>query len=313
MSPLHGWSGQVTSETDVTSPRLVLFPDSGMTKAEVVTYYRSVAPRLLPLLRDRPVARIRCPQGTAGESLFEQRIPLLAPEWIDRVTVQHQGRRFTYPRVPDERHLVWLAQQAVLELHVPQWRTGAVAEVDRDRAGVDRMVIDLDPGPGRSLEDCIELGQQIDVWLGSLGVATVPVTSGGLGLHLYTRWPIDGFDARSKDFAQGLAELAVRLRPDLVVSNTSLSARVGRVLLQGSQNDSGALTISPYSLRARSKPWVAAPRSWDDLRETPRQLTAGEVVERLAEPDPMDAITVGSPERDVAAGAPAVSATGRGH
>lgn len=244
----------------------VLFPASGVTKGEVLAYYAAVAPALLGQLADRPVTRKRWPDGVSGPSFFEKNLPNGTPEWIRRVTLPAPGSTkdrelLTYPIVDGLAALIWAANLAAIELHVPQWRVGPRGAVH----GPDRLVIDLDPGAPAGLAECAEVARTVRDRLADDGLDAVPVTSGGKGMQLYAA--ISGRqDAMIvHEYAKRLAEEMERRLPTLVVSRMTKSLRPGRVLLDWSQNHPAKTTIAPYSLRGVEGAFAAAPRQWSEL------------------------------------------------
>lgn len=262
----------------------VLYPEAGTTKAQVLDYYARIAPVLLPQLADRPVTRIRWPDGVGSSPFYEKNLPSYAPSWLRTVTLPTPGssrnrETLAFPVLTKTADLIWLANLAALELHVPQWTVGP-------RGGVHnptRLVIDLDPGPPAGLAECAEAALLIRDRLAEDGLTAFPVTSGSKGLQLYA--PLDGSQPVEKvhGYAKVLAESLARSHPKLMVSNMTKTLRTGKVLLDWSQNNAAKTTICPYSLRGRARPWVAAPRTWDELTEPGlRQLEATEVLDRVA-------------------------------
>jgi bifunctional non-homologous end joining protein LigD len=261
----------------------VLYPEAGTTKAEVLDYYARIAPVLLPQLADRPVTRIRWPDGTDSTPFFEKNVPSYAPSWVRTVKLPTPGssrhrETLVFPVLRETAGLIWMANLAALELHVPQWTVGP-------RGGVrnpTRLVIDLDPGPPAGLAECAEAAHLIRGRLAEDGLAAIPVTSGSKGLQLYA--PLDGSQSADlvSGYAKRLAESLARSHPKLLVSNMTKALRVGKVLLDWSQNNPAKTTICPYSLRGRARPWVAAPRTWQELAEPGlSQLEAAEVLRRV--------------------------------
>ena len=261
----------------------VLYPEAGTTKAEVLDYYARIAPVLLPQLADRPVTRIRWPDGTDSTPFFEKNVPSYAPSWVRTVTLPTPGssrnrETLIFPVLRETADLVWMANLAALELHVPQWTVGPRGAVRNP----NRLVIDLDPGPPAGLAECAEAAHLIRDRLAEDGLTAIPVTSGSKGLQLYA--PLDG--SQSADlvigYAKRLAETLARSHPKLVVSNMTKALRVGKVLLDWSQNNPSKTTICPYSLRGRARPWVAAPRTWEELAAPGlSQLDSAEVLRRV--------------------------------
>lgn len=263
----------------------VLYPSTGTTKAEVLTYVTTVAPALLAQLHQRPLTRKRWPDGVASSSFFEKNVPRGMPDWVRTVELDAPGstknrEKIRYPLVEDLAGLVWLVNLAALELHVPQWRVGP-------RGGVhhpDRLVVDLDPGEGAGLAECAEVALAVRERLADDGLECLPVTSGSKGMQLYA--PVSGEQDADvlRSYAHRLAQELEKDRPDLVVSRMTKVLRGGKVLLDWSQNNSAKTTVAPYSPRGRERPCAAAPRTWDELADADalRQLTLEEVGERYA-------------------------------
>lgn len=271
-----------------------LFCD-GTTKGDVIGYYAEIADVLIPHVRGRPVTRKRWVDGTAGEAFFAKQLEPGAPDWLARARIRHSSRVTEYPLVTEPATLVWFAQMAALELHVPQWRFGP----DGAPGPPDRLVVDLDPGPGAGLELCVEVAHLARELLDGMGLPSVPVTSGSKGIHLYAG--LDG-SATSEQVSAVAKELARALEADhprLVVSEQRKSLREGKVLVDWSQNSAAKTTVAPYSLRGRERPWVAAPRTWEEIGEPGlAQLEMGEVLELLAERgDPLGSLAVPGSDR----------------
>jgi len=251
----------------LTNPDKVLYPESGTTKREVLRYYQDTAELLLPCAAGRPVTRKRWVEGVAGPAFFQKDLEVGAPDWVPTRVQHHRDHDNTYPvldAATGAATLAWFAQLAALELHVPQWRF----EPDGRPGNPDRMVFDLDPGEGVGLPACVAVAKLVRRALEAAGHDCVPVTSGSKGIHLYAA--IDG--SRSSEEIDGFAhELAASLEaahPDLVVSTMRKADRRGRVLVDWSQNSASKTTVAPYSLRGRSRPTVAMPRTW-------REITSG--------------------------------------
>jgi bifunctional non-homologous end joining protein LigD len=270
----------------------VLYPETGTTKGEVLHYYAQIAPVLLPHLADRALTRIRWPEGTDHEPFFEKNLPAGAPSWLHTARLASTGSRsgngpgtITYPVVDDLATLTYLANLASLELHVHQWKVGANG---RPR-NPDRMVIDLDPGPPAGLHECCTVALLVRERLDALGLASAPVTSGSKGLHLYAALPGRKNADEVRDLAQGIGQELTAEHPDLVLWKMTKTLRPGKVFLDWSQNTRTKTTIAPYSLRGRARPFVAAPRTWEEIEAGAEDAAAiahlamGEVLERAAE------------------------------
>ncbi len=272
-------------EVRLTSQDKVMYPETGFTKRDVAAYYEAVAEAILPQLRDRVVTRIRFPDGVGGERFFEKNTPSYMPDWIREVTVsaspgsRKEAKQVRYPVIENLAGLLWMANQAALELHTPQWRVGPRGGVRKP----DRLVMDLDPGEGLGLDDVAEIALIIRDRLREDGFTPVPVTSGSKGIHMYA--PLDGkktslqVHAYVRDLARGLAEEM----PDRIVAVQDKEARVGKVMIDWSQNHPARSTVTPFSLRGKARPAVAAPRRWDEIGPGLAQLGPDEVIARREE------------------------------
>ncbi|MGV9722538.1 ATP-dependent DNA ligase [Nocardia beijingensis] len=264
-------------EVELSNLDKVLYPATGTTKGEVIAYYSAIAPAMLPHIAGRAVTRKRWPNGVDEPSFFEKNLPSHAPSWIERRTLRHSDRKVVYPLIDSEAGLAWLAQQAALEVHVPQWR------FDGDDMGpATRLVFDLDPGQGAGLAECAEVALAVREMVEGIGLHAYPVTSGSKGIHLYV--PLDR--VLSSDGASTVAKQVAtnlqRLHPDLVTATMAKAARGGKVFLDWSQNNPAKTTIAPYSMRGRAEPNVAAPRTWKEIenRKKLRHLRFDEVLAR---------------------------------
>ncbi len=262
----------------LTNPDKVMYPATGTTKGEVVDYYRAIADTFVPQVAGRPATRKRWVNGVDAHAFFSKNADSGTPDWVRTVVIPHRGRDVAYPIVDDAATLVWLAQLAALEIHVPQWRFDA----DDRPQHPDRLVLDLDPGEGATLDDCVRLALVVKEIIDGVGLTSVPVTSGSKGIHIYAG--LDGHltSGDASDFARQLAVALEGTHPDLVVSDMKKELRGGKILLDWSQNNGSKTTVAPYSLRGRDMPWVAAPRDWDEIAPGLEQLTFSAVLERLA-------------------------------
>ncbi|MFH8250329.1 ATP-dependent DNA ligase [Microbacterium sp. B2969] len=261
----------------------VLYPETGTTKAEVIDYYSRIATTMIPHVVGRPVTRKRWPDGVGteehpGQFFFAKDLEPGAPAWVHRLPIPHSGGPKDYPLAGDVPTIVYLAQVASLELHVPQWRFTPSGE----RGDADRLVLDLDPGPGAGLAECAEVARWAREILGHMGLEPYPVTSGSKGIQLYSALPPGQSSEQASAIAHELARAIEADHPDLVVSSMKKSIRGGRVLIDWSQNNGAKTTIAPYSMRGRPHPTVAVPRTWEELDDPGlRHLWFDEVLERL--------------------------------
>lgn len=244
----------------------VLYPSCGFSKAQVLGYYRAVAPHLLPHLRDRALTLKRYPDGVAGESFFEKRCPSHRPPWTPTAEVRRaHGESMTVCLVNDLETLLWVANLATLELHVPLARVGSPQTPDA-------VVFDLDPGEGADVLSCARVALVLRDLLSRVGLAGHVKTSGRKGLHVYV--PLnrgeETFEA-TKTFSRAVAVILQKGYPDLVTAKMAKELRAGRVFINWEQNDPSKTMICAYSLRAREEPLAASPVGWGDVERAARE------------------------------------------
>ncbi|MFV0425449.1 MAG: ATP-dependent DNA ligase [Beutenbergiaceae bacterium] len=266
----------------------VLYPQTGTTKADVLRYYATIARFMVPHCADRPITRKRWPHGVDGAMFFQKNLGAGTPHWIQRAAITHSSAEHSYPIANDRPTLAWLAQMAALELHVPQWRFDSAFHPLHP----DRIVFDLDPGEAVSLPQVAHVGLLIRQIVEAMGLACYPVTSGSKGMHIYAGLDGTYSSEQTSALAKELARSLEADHPDLVVSQMSKAARSGKVLLDWSQNKASKTTICPYSLRGTGRPYVAAPRTWEELADPQlRQLQLDEVLTLVTgRGDPMAAL-----------------------
>jgi bifunctional non-homologous end joining protein LigD len=252
-------------QLEVSNLDKVLFPEVAFTKAQVIDYYVRIAPVLLPHLAGRPVTFTRWPNGVEGQAFFEKNSARHAPAWVERVTVPSPGSSrgretldmVLLSAVPD---LVWSANLAALEVHVPQWRVDGDGQPELP----DLLVLDLDPGPGTAVLECAHVAARLRERLAADGLDPVVKTSGSKGLQVYA--PIRCTDREHPSrYAKALAQELTRETPDDVVWRMEKALRPGKVLVDWSQNNTAKTTVAPYSLRARPGATVSTPVGWDEL------------------------------------------------
>ncbi|WP_182111407.1 MULTISPECIES: non-homologous end-joining DNA ligase [unclassified Actinotalea] len=264
----------------------VLYPSTGFTKAEMIGYYTAVAPAILRQLEHRPVTRIRFTTTVHGEKFFEKNTPRGAPEWLRHLQLpaspgtEDEGTVLDLPFLDDLPGLVWSANQGAVELHTPQWTVGPRGGL----RGADRLVIDLDPGPPAGLDECARVAHLVADRLAQDDLTTTfPVTSGSKGMQLYAPLPKVRPATEVREYARTVAHELAAAHPDLLLANMKRALRPGKVLLDWSQNHPAKTTVTPYSLRAKDEPRVAAPRRWDEVEPGMVQLGPDDVVRRLEE------------------------------
>jgi bifunctional non-homologous end joining protein LigD len=259
----------------------VLYPDTGTTKAEVIDYYARIAPTMVPHLADRGVTLRRFPNGVDAGSFFEKRCPGHRPAWLDtRLGPGDSSGPIHYCCLDSAPALVWAANMAALEVHAPMARS--------DIETPTMVVFDLDPGDPATIEQCADVALDIRHVLDGFGLVGVPKTSGSKGMQVYVPINTEGATHEAASgFARAVAQLLERARPADVLSNMKRSLRRGKVFVDWSQNSRHKTTIAPYSLRARPRPTVSAPVTWDEVEEaaggSPLSFEAADVLDRVAE------------------------------
>ena len=239
----------------------VLYPETGFTKGQVIDYYAKIAPALLPHLKDRPLTLKRYPNGVESEFFYEKRAPKYRPSWFKTARVKSERDptgAIDYCLVNDLASLVWAANLADLELH-------PFLAKKQDVERPTQVVFDLDPGAPADVTDCAEVALLIRDLLAKLKLKCWVKSSGskGLQLHIPLNTPTS-YDV-TKPFAKALAQVMAAAHPARVVSDQKKTLRKGKVLIDWSQNDSSKTTVCVYSLRAKSKPFVATPLDWAEV------------------------------------------------
>ncbi len=270
----------------------VLYPATGTTKAEVVSYYLDVAATVLPHLAGRCVTRVRFPQGVGGYSFYEKNRPSGAPDWLVSQRVESSEGGVDYPVITEPAALVYLANLAALELHAPQWtlqhatlRDQSVVLDPPDEPRATTCVLDLDPGPEAGLEALVTAALLVATRVAADGLVPYLKTTGSKGLQISC--PISPTRAETvvRYAAQVSAELA-RQRPDLFVTTIAKDARQGRIYLDTLVNKAARSCVCAYSLRGRDRPAVATPISFEELAAAagPEDLrfSPDQVLERVA-------------------------------
>ncbi len=267
MSPETGARIDVDGR-EVSLSRLdkVLYPSTGFTKGDLINYYVRIAPVLLPHVQDRPLTMKRFPDGVDGPSFYGKHLPAHAPEWVRHVEVpsRDESEPIEYAVLCDLPTLVWAANLAAIELHVPLWRVGRRRSLP---GPPDYLVFDLDPGPGTTIVECCRVALDIVDRLGRVGEGAVAKTSGSKGLQIYASLPARWTWDRSRTTAHELADALAADRPDAVVANMRKTQRKGRVLIDWSQNHPAKTTVAVYSLRAGVSPRASTPVTWDEVTD----------------------------------------------
>ncbi len=268
----------------VTNLDKLMYPKAGFTKRDVIDYYVAIAPAILPHLEGRPLTRVRFPNGVEDKSFFEKQCPSHRPDWVATASVPLSEKTVDFCVCNDLPTLVWLANLAALELHTQLHRA-------EDLERPTMMVFDLDPGSPATIVECCRVALWLQGMFENLGLHAFPKTSGSKGMQVYVPLNAPGVTyAQTKGFAHAVAELLESSEPGLVVARMKKELRKGKVFIDYSQNDEHKTTVCVYSLRARERPTVSTPLTWDEVRACldsgdPAQLVfeAADVVARYAE------------------------------
>src|SRR6266702_1491010 len=251
----------------------VMYPATGFTKQQVIDYYARIAPAILPHLEGRALTRKRYPDGVEGEPFFEKNAPQYRPEWVKTAPIWSEGNRRTvhYVLANDLPTLVWLANLAALELHPS-------LALSRDIKCPTEMVFDLDPGAPATIVQCCRVGLWLREIFEHFELRSFPKTSGSKGLQIYVPLnPKTTYD-ETKPFAHAIARLLDNEHRELVVSDMKKAVRTSKVFVDWSQNDEHKTTISVYSLRARERPTVSTPVTWEEVERTLKKKDASLLV-----------------------------------
>ena len=242
-------------ELSLTNLDKVLWPTTGFTKAQLIDYYVSVAPVLLPHLAHRPLTVRRFPDGVEGISWHQNEWHGEPPWFPVYETVGRGGRPLRFCMIDGMAALVWLANQAAIELHPFLWRT------DAPRRPI-QVVFDLDPGPPAGLPQCARVALALRPLLSEAGLKPQVKTSGSVGLHVHA--PLER-PTDTKTFARRVAKHLAAVDPGGVVATPSRASRRGRVYVDWLQNDPSRQTVAPYSVRGLPWPTVATPVRWEEV------------------------------------------------
>jgi len=251
----------------------VLYPAVGFTKKDVIDYYARIAPAILPHLSGRALTRKRYPDGVDGEPFYEKNAPMHRPDWVKTAAIWSHGNRRNvhYVLADDLATLVWLANLAALELHP------SLALAD-DVTCPTEMVFDLDPGPPANIVQCCQVAFWLREIFDHFGLQSFPKTSGSKGLQIYVPLNTPTSYDQTKMFAHALAQLLEHDHPKDVVSDMKKAIRTNKVFVDWSQNDEHKTTVAVYSLRARERPTVSTPVTWDEVERCLKKKDAGLLV-----------------------------------
>jgi len=252
----------------------VFYPKVGFTKGQVIDYYIRVAPVLLPHLKDRPLTLKRYPNGVEGPFFYEKRCPTFHPAWVKTAPIWSEGNQenINFCLANDLPSLVWAANLADLELHT-------FLSKKQNPGRPTMMVFDLDPGPPANIINCVQVAFWLKDLFDGMGVESFAKTTGSKGLQVYVplNQPRVTFD-QTKTLARSIAQNLTHQHPQHVVYDMKKALRKGKVLIDWSQNDDHKTTVCVYSLRARERPTVSTPVTWQELHKVQKSGKPDQIV-----------------------------------
>ncbi|MBV9930995.1 MAG: DNA ligase D [Alphaproteobacteria bacterium] len=249
-------------DVKISNPERVLWPEAGITKAQLVAYYRAVGPLMAEWAAHRPLSLVRCPQGRAKKCFFQKHNTGSFGPHVHQIEIEEKkGEIEDYVYVEDVAGIVACVQMGTIEFH--GWGS-ATADIEKP----DRLVFDIDPDEGLGFDVVKRAARDLHKYLADMGLQSFPLLTGGKGLHVVVpltpraKWPA------VKDFAQRFAVALATAEPERFTANLAKAARKGRIFMDYLRNQRGATAIMPYSARAREGAPVSAPIGWDELDET---------------------------------------------
>jgi bifunctional non-homologous end joining protein LigD len=262
----------------LSNPDRILYPEQGVTKQDLAAYYEKIGDLILPHLMNRPLSLVRCPAGHQKQCFYQKHLTDQLPDTLLEVPIREKGEQRAYIALKDLAGLISLVQLGVLEIH--PWG-GRRDNLERP----DRMIFDLDPGPGVKPRQMVKVTRLLHSFLYELGLVNFLKASGGKGFHVVV--PLDrraGWN-EVKNFAKKVAEQIAAVMPDHVTAVMQKSERQGKIFIDYLRNTRGATTVAPYSTRARSGAPVSAPIGWEALKPSlrPDQFTVQNILSHIAE------------------------------
>jgi bifunctional non-homologous end joining protein LigD len=246
---------------EITHPDKLLFPDDGLTKADIASYYETVSEWMLPHVRNRPLSLMIYPDGIEGQGFFQKNTPKHYPDWIRRIEVDKKGGTVVHPLACDTDTLIYLVGQNSITPHV--W----LSRADRIRQP-DRIVFDLDPAPGADFNAVRRAARHTGDLLRELGLEPFAQVTGSKGIHVWTPLRRRATFEDVKPFARAAAEVLAQRYPDDLTTEFRKAERGGRILIDVMRNAYAQTTVPPYAVRPRPGAPVATPIEWDELSDS---------------------------------------------
>jgi bifunctional non-homologous end joining protein LigD len=268
------------TKVDFTNLDKILFPKLGITKAQVVEYYIRAAPKMLELLADRPIVLTRFPNGIDEKGFYEKDAPQGTPPWVKTVKIYSETAKHNveYVLVNDLDTLIWLANLAAIEIHMPLSRVDA-----REKPGF--VLFDIDPEPPATFQDAISVALSLKEKLDQLGLQSYVKTSGKKGLHIVIPIQRDYTYLVTREFAHVIGQHLAK-ETEIVVSEFSETKKPNKVFMDYTQNSHGKTMVIPYGLRATPQATVSTPLEWTEVKKglKPEEFNLFSVVEHKKDP-----------------------------
>lgn len=263
----------------ITHPEKILFPDEGITKGELASYYEAIAPVMLPHLRRRPITMERYHRGIGSPGFFQKDVSKGFPEWLERVEVPKHGGTVHHPIANDTRSLLWLANQNSITIHVWPSRTPNLYHPDI-------CIFDLDPSKEDDLDTLRRAALLIRDFLAELGLPSWIKTSGSKGFHIAV--PLDGKSdfGEVAHFAHTVGRVLVSRDPENLTQEFHKVDRGGRILVDTGRNGYSATYAATYTVRAKPGAPVSAPCTWEEIETGevgPKTFTLRTMAQRIAD------------------------------
>jgi bifunctional non-homologous end joining protein LigD len=284
---------------EITHPGKLLFPDDGLSKADIAAYYEAVSEWMLPHIRNRPLSLMRFPDGIGGHGFFHKNVPDYFPAFVKRVEVDKRGGTLTHAVVCNPETLVYLVGQNTITPHV--W----LSRADRLRQP-DRIVFDLDPAPGADFAAVRRAARRTGELLRELGLEPFAQVTGSKGIHVWTPLRRRATFEDVRPFARAVAERLTERYPDELTLEFRKAERGGRILVDVMRNNYAQTAVPPYAVRPLPGAPVATPIEWDELSDSKlraNRWTVKNVMRRLA--------SKGDPWADIASFARGLSRAGK--
>lgn len=259
---------------DLTNLKKVYWPESGLTKGDLIDYYVRISPWLLPHLRGRPLVLTRYPDGRAGKWFYQKDAPPGKPVWIPTWRNEHQGEPVHYMIAEEPAALAYVANLGAIELH--PWLSSCAAAGNPDWA-----VIDLDPSEGVEFSDVLTVARLVRQLLAAVRITGFPKLSGATGIHIYCPCGPGHTYEETAAFCEAIGRVLLKIYPQRITLERMVARRIGKIYVDYLQNRIGQTITAPYGLRPLPGAPVSTPVSWEELESDPPRLTLSTIWDRL--------------------------------